>query len=320
VPLALVAAALAGWRKGYGKRACFVVLAALYPLTCGVAVSQGFGKLQEVFAQLPARPSFAITSVFAAHTQYLFLLALLAAPFLARDARLRRVLTVLALAYFVIAINPFTFKFLSKFTTRDAVWRLLWCVPIPAIVATACVNVVELAARRWRRSGVATALLVLAVGVAYLMPYSSWARSNGVTYSLRPLKVAGSDYEIARQAIAATPPSTTALAPENVAVWIPTFVRRVPLVSVRRIYDDEMGAHLSTDDARTRRELREFVSGQAFSTNDAERLLDSLARYDVGLIVTPSSVRPRIAPALARRNFTILREENGYTLFRVGDD
>jgi hypothetical protein len=319
-PLALVMAALAGCSRGLTKRAGLILLAALYPLACGLFVLRGFQSMQAVFARLPVRASLAVPMVFGSHTEYVFLFALLSAPFLTRDGRLRRLLLVLVLAYFLISINPFTFKFLSRFTTRDAVWRLLWCMPVAAIVASATVNAIRLAANRWGRRGLAIAVFVLACGVVYMAPYSSWAKSNGVSYSLRPLKVSDSDYQTARDAIAAAPTNSSVIAPEHIAVWIPTFVDRVPLVSVREIYDAEMGAHLSTDDARMRRELREFVSGQLFPANDTEQFVDALIHYHVGLVISPSSATPRIAPALTQRNFTISREENGYTFFRNTHD
>ena len=103
------------------------------------------------------------------------------------------------------------------------------------------------------------------------------------------------DYAVARTAIIATPPGTSVLAPENIAVWIPTFVHRPSLVSVREIYDAEMGAHLLAEEGRTRRELRELVSGREFSEPETERLLDSLPQYEVGLVVAPISAAQRVS-------------------------
>jgi hypothetical protein len=318
VPMALVTAALGGWRRGFIKRAVLTFLPAIYPLACGVWVSRGFDGLSSVFAHLPARAELAATTVFGAHAQYFIFFALLAAPFLQRDIRLRWYLAVVVLLYFLGPLDPFTFKLLAKLATRDAVWRVLWCVPVAGIAATAFVSAIRGARDQWGRIGTATAGLALAGGLACLLPYSSFASSNGVSYSLKPLKVVDSDYETAREAIAATPQHESILAPEKVAVWIPTFVDRRPLVSVRGIYDEEMGMHMAATEARERRELRELVSGREFSREDRERLLDSLPRYSVGLIVVTASASDELAAALSQHGYLRLRNAAGYALFRLG--
>ena len=299
------------------KRVILGFLPALYPLICGLAVSHGFKAVEAVFAQLPARAPIAIAMALGTHTQYFFLLAVLAAPFLEPYAKRRWILTVLVLGYFVIALNPFTMKLLSRLTTRDAVWRVLWCLPIAGIASAACINAVQPIRERWGKWGTLAVAVLSIAGFIYFVRHSSFAPSNNVTYSLHPLKIADDDYAVARTAIVATPPGTSVLAPENIAVWIPTFVHRPSLVSVREIYDAEMGAHLPPEEARTRRQLRELVSGKEFSEAETERLLDSLPRYEVGLVVAPIAVAQRLQLQLSKRNHPIGIATNGYVLFRL---
>lgn len=320
VPLALGAASFAGWSKGASKRVAITLLASIYPLACGLAVSHSFRGLEGVFAKLPARAHFALVSVLGAHEQYLFLFALLAAPFLERQRRLCWLLSILVLFYLLVPMNPFTFKFLSKFTTRDAVWRVLWCVPVAGMVASACLNGVKSLHEQWGRRGLLAGVVALACGIAYLAPHSSFAPSNGAVYSLKPLKVTQPEYEVAKSAISATPSNTSLLAPEDVAVWIPTFVRRVPLVSVREVYDAEMGAHLSREDAQARRSLRELISDPLFDEHSAGRLLNQLPEYNVGLIVTSSSAGRRLAPLLAERKFSLVAQKDGYYFFALSGE
>lgn len=316
VPMALTIAALSGWRQGGAKNTALIMLPALYPLACGLAVSRGFRALEDVFASLPARAPLAARTVFGAHTEYIFFVALLAAPFLQSSRRLRRRVLALVLIYFLASLNPFTFKLLSEFTTRDAVWRVLWCAPIAAIVASAALGGIQVAQGRWGMGGSLIAALILFGVLAYLLPYSSFAKSNGVTYSLSPLKVVRPDYDIARTVIAATPPNTSVLAPENIAVWVPTFVHRVSLVSVRELYDYEMGGHLSAEEARTRRELRELVSGKEFPADYEEFLLNQLPNYSVGLIVTNQAAGPQLQQALIQHGYSRGQEINGYGFWR----
>jgi hypothetical protein len=313
VPMALTIAAIAGWRKGISRRAFLTFLPAVYPLACGLFVSRGFGSLERLFANLPARAPLAISSVFGAHTEYLFLLAVLVAPFLAPAGAVRRHTLLMVMLYFLAALNPFTFKLLSRFTTRDAIWRILWCVPVAALLATSIIGSLDAVVHKWGRQAGIAASLIVSLAIGYLFRYSMLADSH---YSFSPLKVSTVKYEIARDAIAATPANSALLAPEDVAVWVPTFVHRVPLVSVRALYDDEMGAHLSAADSETRRRLRELVSGAELPAEQVRQLLDALPRYSVGLIVTNGSTADRLAPLLATASYSRMQADRDYTFFR----
>jgi hypothetical protein len=314
IPLALAAAAFAAWRPGMTRRALLTFLPALYPLACGLAVGAGFKPLEAVFAHMPARAALAVTMVFSARAEHIFLFTLLASPFLVRDRNLRWKLMVVVLIYFIVALNPFTFKLLARLTTRDAVWRVLWCAPVVGVAAATALNAVESAAELWGWRGRAAAVLSLLCSLAYVAPYSSFAISD-VTYSLQPLKVRNRDWETARHAIALTPPGAAVLAPDAVAISIPTFVHRPPLVSVRELYDEEMGAHMLPEEARTRVELRELVSGQEFPAERVQVLLSSLPQYQVGLILTSNAAANRLRHALAEHGYSRIAEEDGYVFF-----
>jgi hypothetical protein len=316
LPIALTLATLSGWHKGIGWRAALTLTPALYPVACGLSIARRMGVMESAFADLPAKVHLAVTMVFGARTENVFLLALLTAPFLQRNGRLRRQLLILVLTYFLGCLNPFTFELLSKFTTRDAVWRVLWCAPVAGIIAVAIMGGLRTVAERYGKRGLLIAVVPLLAGVMYLAPYTSLARSKAESYSLTPLKVVAPDYGVAREAIGATPPKTSVLAPDNVAVWIPTFVHRVPLVSVRNVYDEEMGAHLPPEEAHTRRGLRELVSGKEFPAKDREALLNSLRTYSVGLIVTTGPIADRLGQALSQRGYSRIRDVAGYAFFR----
>lgn len=303
VPMALAAAALSGWCRGQGQLALLIFLPAIYPLACGLIIRAKFASLAPVFAKLPAIAPLAATMVFGSRAEYVIFFGLLAAPFLQSNASRRRLLVVLVLCYFFFALNPYTFKLLSKLTTRDAVWRLLWCVPVSGIVAAGIMSAVRLIEQKGGKLAGNAAIAWVILGIGYLLPYSSLFPANGVSYSLRPLKVNLPDYEVARAAIQATPQAGSILAPEAVAVWIPTFVHRPPLVSIRALYDDEMGAHLQPEDAATRRELRELVSGTAFAPEDVRRLLDQMSKYSVGLIVTGNEAADRLSVDFGQRGY-----------------
>ncbi len=314
-PVALGIATLSGWREGERRRAVLTFVPVGYPLACGLAVRGGFKALEPIFAHLPVRAHLAVSLVFTEHAQYLFLFGLLASPFLVRGRPLGWKLTVIALVYFLGPLNPFTFKLLSKLTTREVVWRILWSVPIVAMVAAAVVNTIHIASERWGKRGSAVVGLALLCGFAYLSQYSSFVPSNGVSFSWAPLKVRVHDWETARTAIAATPPAAALLAPEDVAVWVPTFVYRPLLISVCEFYDEHTGVQMGSDEAIKRRELRELVSGQVFPRQREQELLNVLPHYQVGLVLATAPAASRLQPALAERGYAKMREENGFVFF-----
>ncbi|HEX6804884.1 MAG TPA: DUF6077 domain-containing protein [Terriglobales bacterium] len=319
VPLVLTVAGLAGWQRGRTARTVLALAPILYPLICGLSIFRAFKVLAPAFARLPAYAHLAIPMVLGARTQYLYLFALLSAAFFQNNQKVRRQLLIVVLAYFLVALNPFTFKLLSRLTTRDAEWRVLWCVPVAGIVAAAIMGALQMAAERWPRAGLAAALVVFSADIGCLPLISSLSPSNGVSYSLRPLKVIMPDYEFAAEAVAATPASASILAPEEIAVWIPTFVHRPPMVSIREIYDEEMGTHLAPEEARERRDLRELVSGTQFPVAYRMELLNALPAYSVGLIVATRPVADQLEETLLSRGFARAPGTAAYVLFRKGE-
>ena len=313
VPMALGTAALAGLPSK--KLVVLGFAPALYPLVWGLALRGSFKAVAPVFDSVSRTAAGTVLEGFGAHAQYVLLAALLAGPFLARPPRLQFRLALIALIFFLVALNPFLFKFIARLTTPESVWRILWSVPIAGIAAVAMVNAVEQASQTWgKRWGVIAGFIVVGV-LAWLAPHSSLRKSNRVSFSLSPIKVPRKDWQTARTAIALTPPATTLLAPESVADWVPTFVVRPPLVSVRQVYDDQMAVRMSSEEAKTRRELRELVSGGDFSPKRTEELLATLPLYRVGLIVATPAAAFHLRDALIVRKYMLLPQPDDYIFF-----
>ena len=317
-PLALGSAILAGWRSPGMRRAAAALVPAAYPVICGLMVRGDFAIFRNVFAYWHPTAAMAIGLVFGERSEYLFLLCLLLAPVL-RAGSAGHKLLVLVTAYFAVALNPFVFKMISKLTTPEAVWRVLWSVPVAGIAATVVLWFLERAKHGgWSRRVILVVLLV--ASFAYLAQRSTLSRANEVSFSLRPLKVREEDWQMARAAIAATDESKALLAPEQVAVWVPTFVHRPLLVSVRQVYDEEMGVHLAEADGSTRRELRELVSGKVFPPARASQLLDRLVSYQVSSIVVTAVAAEHIAPELRARGYVPSIAQEHYQLFLCRQD
>jgi len=317
VPMALGIAAAAAWRPGLTWRTVAGFLPALYPITCGIALRSSFSKIVPVLTfQMPSMEA-AVSEVFGVHGKYVIFFGLLTAPLLARSARLGWQVAITALLMFLGPLNPWLFYGFARLASADAVWRMLWAAPLAGFAALALIGITEFAKLRWRLRGfLASVLAVVAVCVA-LMPYSSFRKSNRVSFSRQITKAPADTLDVARGAIAAAPVGTSVLAPEPVACWIPTFVHRPPLVSVRAVYDRQMSVQMSPEEASDRRELRELVSGER--TTDVDRLLEILARYDVGVIVTSETTANALGARLSKRGYLELGVRHGYVLFTLAN-
>lgn len=76
--------------------------------------------------------------------------------------------------------------------------------------------------------------------------------------------------------------------------------------------EDAVGAHLSPQEARQRRELRELVSGKEFFGREIQQFATTLPLYRVDLMVAPLNTAQHLTQELNQRNFSPCAEKNGY--------
>lgn len=312
VPISLGIVALGGVGQKSIGRLALVLAPAAYPVAWGLVLRSRFHAVAHTFEVAHQNAPGTVAQVFGAHGQYLIWLGLLCAPLVAPGHRRLR-LAAYGLLYFLLPVDPFLVKIIARLATSVSAWRVLWCVPVIAFVAAWLLWTFEAATAKWGRKGAQAAAVLVLACVAYLAPNSSLRTSN-VTFSLQPLKVPPREWAAAQ--VAASENSDAAvLAPESVAAWIPTFVHRPQLVSVRANYDDQMAVHMTSEEARTRRDLRELVSGTQFSPQRSEELLDSLQKYSVELIVADRNVADRLGPDLMKHGYSRTRTVEDYVMF-----
>lgn len=317
VPISLGIAAFGNWIFKNTLGSALVLAPALYPMCWALALRRNFQLVAHAFDVPHLNAQGMVAQVFGAHGQYVIWLGLLCSPLLA-PPRYRKRFAALVLLYSLIALDPFLVKVIARMATSVSAWRILWCMPIAGFVAASLVWAFEAARENWGRRGALLAAALIAGCIFYLEPYSTLRRANEVTFSLGALKVPPREWSAAQAAIHDSPPGASVLAPESVAAWIPTFVHRPPLVSVRANYDDQMAVHMTAEEARTRRELREMVSGSQFSPQRNEELLDSLQRYSVGLIVAHRAVADRLQNDLVKHGYSRTGIVEDYVMFAHG--
>lgn len=326
IPMALGIAAAASWRPKATWRSLLVFIPALYPIAWGLGLRHSFSVVLTIF-DVHRTIAGVVEDVFGRHGQYLIFFGLLAAPLFGESERRRRMLSYAALLYFLGPLNPFLFPFFSKLTTGESVWRTLWSLPVAGITGIAAAGIFfEALSRRQLRSPDRTckieplayiipAFAVLSIAAVLFSPSSTLRSWNGVTFSLSPYKIPPGAWSVATAASAAAPPSTSVLAPDLVAEWIPILMHRPELVSVRPNYDGQMASRMMPWDAATRRDLRELVSGMPFSAKHVHELLQALPHYRVSVIVVRNSTSKQLSRAIAAHGYSISRTFDRYVLW-----
>ena len=142
----------------------------------------------------------------------------------------------LALAILLILLNPFSGELLAPFA-QSMTWRIFWTVPFPLILGLFTASLgIFLSRGNWRRLGMAGSATMCC---AFALAPGSWtlAVADGTRIGFPDYKV-DATYWVADAAIRVTQPGGLVLAPEAVAVWIPTFSNPPRAVAVRRMYLD----------------------------------------------------------------------------------
>jgi hypothetical protein len=179
------------------------------------------------------------------------------------------------------------------------------------------IGLIEFAEARARVPGLVASMVAILIALVVLTRSSTLRKANRVSFSLQLTKVRPDIDDLAHTAAAAAPDGTAVLAPEAVACWIPTFLKRPPLVSVRAVFDRQMASQMSAAETSERRQLRELVSGKGTGAETAGQFLDLLKRYHVGVVVTTEAAASNLQDELLRGGFSVSQRRNGYVLFAL---
>jgi hypothetical protein len=191
----------------------------------------------------------------------------------------RRVCVLLPLGTLVFFLNPYTaMKIASTITVEKTYWRVLWLLPIPALLTLLLAAPVRLRLPRLdgRIGAIAFAALMLTC-----MSWA-WRREIPVKWiHWEPfgLKVyQGYTYRHAMLLNRCASPGGRVLAPRYVSTWVPTFHRHAyPLVS-RRSYLIQQEGLIGKEEVERRLQLYDFVS-QPDDDSGPEMLAEAIRHY-----------------------------------------
>lgn len=189
----------------------------------------------------------------------------------------------LALAILAILLNPFSGGLLKPFA-QSMTWRIFWTVPFPVILALFTASLaILLRCANWRRLGLA-ASATMCCAFAFAPGIWTLAAADGTRIAFPEYKV-DATYWVADAAIRVTEPGGSILAPESVAVWIPTFSNPPRAVAVRRMYLDRLPAA----EQSIRLRLFDLVEGAPLDQDQVTGALREVVDRRVTTVVASSS-------------------------------
>jgi hypothetical protein len=236
----------------------------------------------------------------------------------------RRFAIVLPLAVWGLLLDPYLERELGRRLTGPSYWRVLWCLPVPALMALVLSAPLRLPTRFRPRL---LAVLGL-VGFCALVPrYSVFSAEN------RPREVHGtldigwprlkvprngspSDYEWAARLCEVAGPEGVVVAPEYVSLWVPTFSRPARPLIVREAYLRKFVDRLGRSEVRPRRVMTRLVEGEAIQPDALDVFSEGLARFRVrAVLLAVSELAPELRSILALQRFRLLSSGNGHELW-----
>ncbi|MFP6625126.1 MAG: DUF6077 domain-containing protein [Myxococcota bacterium] len=155
-------------------------------------------------------------------------------------------------------LNPFLEDEMRRFVTGPAYRRALWVLPLPVLM-----TLVLTAPRLFARRSAVGWLLVAIAGSAFVLvvpDFYGLGEENRVTFGVPRLKVQSRDYRAAARLTAAAPEGSAVVAPQRVAIWLPSFHHHPKIVYARENYLRRIRSVFGDEEAETRMRLSEAVS------------------------------------------------------------
>ena len=161
--------------------------------------------------------------------------------------------------------NPFLEDEMRRFVTGPAYRRALWVLPLPVLM-----TLVLTAPRLFARRSAVGWLLVAIAGSAFVLvvpDFYGLGEENRVTFGVPRLKVHPRDYRAAARLAAAAPEGSAVIAPQRIAIWLPSFHHHPKIVYARENYLRRIRSVFGEEEAEMRMRLSEAVS----TSMDVER-------------------------------------------------
>ena len=319
----------AGWRPN--ARSSLVlgagVLASAYPVGMGLALRSGMQAVTRRGEPLDLEQGIhlieqSIEAVLGPGAQCLSLMAvmLLAWPLATSPAARRWVATTLG-CFSLLLLNPFLVEWVSDHvTSRVAYWRILWLVPLPALVGLVAIRCRQLGdlPRAPRHTGPLAYAGALALLLTWVPTNTTLSERNHTQLDLPRLKVPAGEYAGATLVNLHAPARSHILAPPEVSLWMttqhhhayPLLHRPVYMASTNYVWMDER-------DVNRREGLMNYVGGRIWHHSVREVFKTAFDVYGLGgvCLSTRAEWLPEMRAALASGGFEKAATAPGYELW-----
>lgn len=170
----------------------------------------------------------------------------------------QRYAVLVPLVVLLTVLNPFLEDETQRFVTGPAYRRALWVMPLPILMTFALA-----APRTFARRSVVGWLLVAIAGGAFALvvpDFYGLSRENRVTLGMPRLRVHPRDYRAAARLTAVAPEGSAVLAPQRIAIWLPSFHHHPKILYARENYLRRIRSVFGDEEAETRMRLSEVLS------------------------------------------------------------
>jgi hypothetical protein len=212
----------------------------------------------------------------------------------------RRFAVVVPLAVLLVLLDPYLSRWISRNVTGPSIWRALWVLPVPLLMALVLTSPLRLPQiSRW--SARAATLSVCAVFAFSVPSFAGLSSRNDVELAWPRLKVVPETYRWASLLTERAGPGAVVVAPGPVSLWLPTFHHRVSPLVVRPMYIWRYHNQLGDENARHRVLMANYAAGEAEHPDAPELFALGLERFEVDAVCLRSSIEARRARGILRR-------------------
>lgn len=333
------------WDRNAIKTLAFGVLASSYVVGAGLTL---VGDMEHVAARVTPDSAPGDSLAFAFETTLgdgllatVAIAALLLTWALYRRGPAQRFATVVPFAVLVLVLNPYWSEHVSRHVIGPSYWRSMWSLPLPILMALMLTSPLQFDRTPLRRMlAPVAAALAMVVFVAFVPEFSAISRGNRVRFGdPAQIKVPLKWYFLAAALNRRVPEGSMVVAPQKVALWVPSIHHHPFVTSAREVYLHRIEAKLGTEEVDHRMLMSEVVSlpskdvelrireTEGFERRSRQgdpvgRFREGLRRYDVrGVCINNRApLYQPIREVLQAEGFALKWERYGYQIWILSPD
>ncbi|MGH0029447.1 MAG: DUF6077 domain-containing protein [Myxococcota bacterium] len=305
------------------RRFALGATASLYPIAAGLALrsdmSGAIPELARHFAPGAQLEAALTTALGDARLHAVCVVTLFAAFALCPRGLSRRFAIVLPLAVAGVLLNPWLDAWVRGNLTGPSHWRVMWALPVPALLALVAVSPFALrwraAPRLWQPAACVALLVLFAVAVPRYPGFDP--RNEGARLGWPALKV-GPGFRFAK-ALNEMAPRQRVVAPQAISTWVPVSEGHAYPLSVR-VYLRPLRERLGRIAYRDRIVMTHYADGIVDDPRAHAVFERGLDLYDVQAVcIRISEHAPRARATLRRAGFVKRLQTTGYEIWARAD-